>query len=160
MIKRATVDDLDYIHFVLRHPDIYPYIIDSGSPKEAKNYDVTDLINNPIVYCLIPVIDDKQIGIFFLHPHNFVMYEIHSNILPKYRGWKAFKAGKQVCEWMFQYTFCKKIISCIPDGNDAALALALKCSFQIEGRYKKAFLKDNQLRDLILVGVSKEDICQ
>jgi RimJ/RimL family protein N-acetyltransferase len=63
--------------------------------------------------------------------------------------------------WMFNNTPCQKIITNIPSFNRPAKLLALKCGMKQEGLITKTFMKNNQIYDVHLMGITKEEaLCQ
>ena len=90
-----------------------------------------------------------------LKPWNTVTYEIHTCILPPYRGRAAIHAGKDAGAWMFENTQCRKIVTLVPEDNRPALFHALNSGMRKEGLIKDSFLQDGDLSDLILLGLEK-----
>ena len=150
MIKRLNEDDIMFVNRIMRDKQIYPYISDDGCPN-VEDFTALPILQNEGCYVLSP--DDNSVFIFY--PWNYVTYEVHTCILPDSRGVIATMLGREVCLWMFDYTFCRKIVTHIPVNNPSAYALAYRVGFRKEGLNKQSFLKNNELHDQILMGLYK-----
>lgn len=154
-IERCDISDLEYVDFVMRHPSIYPHISDDLSPK-AEAFSAGALLASPQIIFLKPFIEGFGAGVFLMHPWNSVTYEVHSCVLPGFRGKLAVTASRLAASWMFRNTGCRKITTQIPARNRAAYALAHRAGFRTEGVNKKSFLKNGVLYDQALMGLSKD----
>jgi RimJ/RimL family protein N-acetyltransferase len=109
----------------------------------------------------LEVVGDEGLGMYLIHPHNCVTYEIHTCLLPTAWGDKAKQAAKLVLNWIFQNTPCMKVITHVPETNALALRYAKRAGMVVEGNNRKSFLKNGQLLDQIQLGITKEEhICQ
>lgn len=98
-------------------------------------------------------------GLFMLVPINQVTAEIHTCLLPSIHGKNAMIAGRLLLSHLF--TKYQKAISWVPSPNRKALIYALKLGFQVEGVNRASFLKNGELVDQKLVGLTKGDyLCQ
>lgn len=154
MIRRLTPDDKNLFTSICLHDSVFPYITDDGIFSNPL-YDIGSVLMIDKIYCLVygPGI------LFILIPYNFVTYEVHTCVLPQYRGKEATRATKVGAKWMFTETPCQKINTFIPITNTQAYALARSAGMKIEGVNKKSFLKDGVLYDQIMMGLCKEDVC-
>ncbi len=153
-IRRATIEDAEFIRSVYGQKGVWDTISDDGSPS----VDTIDF--GPVIkaaYFLIPN-ENTAIGAFLFHPWNTITYEMHSAILRQYRGPMAIEAATKAGVWMFDHTSCRKIVTTIPRPNYAAKALAVACGMQQEGIIAKSFLKNGKAHDQYLFGISKEDV--
>jgi hypothetical protein len=104
---------------VANHPDVKPWLL---APEGV--IDLSGVIENPANYALW-----RDGGGFVLVCHEPGIYEAHSLFLPEARGHSiaAMRAG---FEYMFVATDAIEIVTSVPDGNEAALALASKAGFK------------------------------
>ncbi len=156
VIERLDVTDLGYVNGVMRHPSIYPHISDDLCPK-AKDFTAEPMLWSPQAIFLRPVIEGFGAGVFLFHPWNSVTYEVHSCVLPGFRGKLSVEASVRAAEYMFKNTGCRKIVTQVPAWNRAAYALAHRAGFRAEGVNRKSFLRNGILYDQALLGLMKDD---
>lgn len=152
MIREARLEDIDFINSVFKHPEIYPYISDDGSPQNIEEFSVMPVFLNPFFKFLI----FESSAVFMLTAMNAITFEIHSMIWPAFRGKTAVEICRQGIEYVFANTNCKKLVTQIPVMNRAAYALAYKVGLRTEGVNKKSFLKNGILYDQYFMGITKE----
>jgi len=138
--------DYDLIMDIMTHPDIYPYISDDGSPSQE---DFSPIQSDDIYYLIC------EAGLFMYHPHNCITVEVHSCVLPEYRG-KSVAYAKASVEWMFENTKYRKVITQVPSYNKRALVYAQKAGLEIEGTNRMSFMKNGKIYDQTILGV----VCQ
>ncbi len=156
MIKRATTEDIESLKNIWSHPEIAPYIRDDLTPK--MEIDFKPLVSNPLLYFLMAITESgDKAGCFFVHPWNSICFEVHTLILPEFRGKVAITLGKEAIEWGFTETLCTKIVTQVPTWNRKAYAFALRVGFKIEGNNKSSFLWKGKLYDQYFMGKIKEN---
>lgn len=140
---------MDTINRIVSNPDIWN--------------DITDDHASPVIVLQIPglmwvlVKEEENIcGAYLLEFRNCRCYEVHTCILPEYRGKKAIEIGKQGLEWIFNNTPCLKIITHVPECNPKAFVYARKCGFKQEGINRRSFMKYGILQDQYVLGICKE----
>lgn len=149
--------DPDYIKRVMTDRRVWPHISDDFAPHPSEFEPVMD---NGIFY-LAPEHDGQRVGVFMYHPHSFILYEVHTCILPLYRGAPAVKAARDGLEWMVQHTPAQKIITHVPASNNLALRFALRVGLIPEGTNRASYMKRGELIDQHLLGITREEIqCQ
>lgn len=123
---------------------------------------VDDGVCNPDLY--FPPMHDSifwlkvgEYGVFMLHPHNLITYEVHTILLPHTRG-KAVDVAIEARNWFFTNTQCERIITNVPSFNQLALRLAKKSGMTEYGINPKSFKKGGVLYDQTLLGISKGEI--
>jgi RimJ/RimL family protein N-acetyltransferase len=154
-IRKATLDDAKFILSVLNHPDIDEKSNDDGL------YDITHdnielNLESEFITILIPSLDQDDIGFFLFIQQNLIMAELHTCILPGYRGLKVVEAARLVKDYIWNKTPFKKVVTQVPSYNKAAIFMALKCGFKREGINKLSFLKNGMLYDQHYFGLCKE----
>jgi len=154
---RCTIKDKDRINDIFTDISVWDSISDDGCDDDIKTKIAETFLYNPNVYILNPMPN----AVFVLIPQNAITYEVHTAIKQESRGRVGFKAGRDAIKWMFENTGCQKLISWVPEFNRSALVFASMNGFDIEGTSKKSFLKNGELFDQILVGLTKGGwLCQ
>ncbi len=141
MVKRTT--DMELVSRILNHPQVFDGITDDLSPKPCVP-DPTHLF----------VVNEERTGLCQVTPFTGTTCVVHIAALPKLWGRFA-PFVKEVIEWGWENTRYTKIIGFTPACNRAALALARRAGFKEEGRITKSFLKNWELYDMIVFGLSK-----
>ena len=146
--------DLAYVREVMTHPAIWPHVSDDTGDRDT--YAPPD---HESIYWLVPV-DAAPLGVFLVHPHSAVCWEVHTALLPQARGGKADEAAQALIAWVFGNTSCQKLITHVPAYNRRALAFAKRAGLVEEGRVTRSFLRRGSLIDQYLLGICKESPCQ
>lgn len=81
-----------------------------------------------------------------------VLYEGHVAMLP---GVRSDDFARAAIEWMWSNTPAQKLYCRIWARNRAAIAYVKRAGFMQEGRMTGAVLKNQQLHDMIVLGISK-----
>ena len=143
MIKRTT--DMELISKILNHPQVFDWITDDVSPCPC--------VPNPNHLHLV---DETGTMLLTATHVNGITCEVHIAALPESWG-RAVSFFKECISWGFENTRYTKVIGFTPAYNRAALALAKRAGFKEEGRIKNSFLKNWELHDQIVFGLSKYD---
>lgn len=99
------------------------------------------------------------VAIFVIRGHSRILWEVHTCILPEYRGATADAAAKALIAYVFEHG-CLKLITLVPSFNRAAMLFALHAGLRMEGTLKASFQKGGRLYDQALLSVNKEQPCQ
>ena len=142
--------DMATVKAILSHPAIWPHIHDDMA-GECRPLDVGGL------YWLLVEDDEGPAGVFLVHAHNGVCYEVHTCMLPRTWGAQARQATHLCRAWMFQNTPCRKLITNVPAYNLLALRFAKRCGMTLEGINRKSYLKNGELMDQHVLGLTKEE---
>lgn len=157
MVRIVDHRDIDS---VFKHKDIYEHLSDDYT-QEPDELDTKAMVENDIVYFLAGVVDEKVASMFFYHPHNQAMYEVHSAVLPEYRGKLAVKMAAESLKWMFTNTECRKVITHVPIYNIPALSIAKRVGMIVEGVNRASIMKSGTMTDQTILGITKEEsLCQ
>lgn len=151
MITLQPLNDLDLINRVILDTAVNDDISDDAS----KNHELQQL---PHTFECLGIYQNEEVkGLFMLVPQNAVTAEIHTCLL--LRGKEAFQAGEILLDYLFSNY--QKAISYTPSTNKKALFYALRLGFKKEGVLTQSFLKNGELLDQTLVGLTKgEYLCQ
>jgi len=157
-MMQAVRKDRNRINEILGHDSVWPWISDDNTPKNVRYTLGQYFMEEPGTVVLHP----NEYSVFIFRPVNSVTYEAHTNILPSGRGVEAIGAGKGALKWMFKNTPCQKVITWVPVFNRMASIFARMCGLKREGNATKSYLKDGELHDQILLGITKEEFmkCQ
>lgn len=147
--------DVDTVARFIGHPEIYPMMADDYSQIETAEKAAVAMVSAGIW-----AVQPSEHTLFLLFPRTVTMWEVHTMILPEGRGRKAIIDGHRALDWLFENSSCEKVISYIPAFNGKALFYAKKVGMKVEGIVTRSFRKNNALHDQIMVGISKEDVCQ
>lgn len=110
---------------------------------------------NPAIWHVLARENDELLGLFSFYPSNSICWRAHLCLLPNSWGFPARRAGKGVIRWLFENSPCLKITGEIPIFNTLALRYVRSLGFEEMGTNHDSFLKDGQLYDQILLGLSK-----
>lgn len=152
MIRRCTIEDLEFVDSVLKHDSIYPFISDDNFPP-VDEFTIEPLLVNPGVH----VLTTNEYSVFLGVPVvNTIVYDYHVNILPEGRGKIAVESNIQAVDYLFHETECQKLISFIPELYPNVLKFALANGEVEEGLLHKSFLKNGKLYNIHVLGITKE----
>jgi len=108
MIEVHPTADMEFIHRMMRHPDIYPSIGDDSSPKDPNQLDGTNYFADSIN--LEVDLNGAPVGVIVLHKEGDKL-EAHTLMTKLCRGKNAISAVKSAIEWVFKNTGFKEITS-------------------------------------------------
>lgn len=151
--------DLELVHRLCSHPEVYPHIIDDGCPQNSADWHIH--YDSRRIY-LVPyhIRDDRPptpMGVIAFFPMNFVLYEGHIFLLPEYRGQVSVEIVHKTNQWLFDNTTAQKIIGFVPVTRIAVKKLMEKCAFKEEGFCPKSVLLNGQLVDQYILGIGRDD---
>jgi len=146
MIYRCK--DTKSIAKILNHPKVFKWV---GDDFAAIGY-VPVVLNEAIIWLM----NKEQTGLIKIDQVNFVTCHVHIATLPELWG-KADKFVEEALYWGFNWTHFLKVIALIPVFNNLALKLVERNGFEKEGCIKKSFLKNWELHDQSIYGLTKED---
>lgn len=157
MIERLTRPvDVNEIGDIMREEDVWSNITDDGSSVFSLSH-LTAIIGVHNLYFLVPIIQGVRVGVFFLHPHNYIAYELHSMVRKENRGRLVREGLMEVGEFMFNSTPCQKIVTMVPSGNYRAKFMARFMGMEYEGINRKSLLRNGKLMDQYIYGACKCD---
>jgi hypothetical protein len=156
-MKRCTLEDLDFVNSIIRHPDVYPWVSDDNSPPPEQNTLAQMLLGCESVF----VLSSNEFTIFVFIPLNSIHFELHTLVLPEGRGKIAIASAKEAGKWIIENTPCQKMKTMVPVFNRAAKWMSRKLGFKYEGTETKSFLKNGILYDQESFGITrKEWLCR
>jgi RimJ/RimL family protein N-acetyltransferase len=142
---------MESIAKIFNHPKVYEWVSDDTcAPPYVPDPNSVFLMN-----------EAKTAAVRIDHL-NGVTCMVHIGALPESWG-RVSTFVKDGVKWVFEKTRYTKIISFAPVYNKAAIFLGKRCGFKIEGTVTKSFLKNWELHDQVILGLSKYDeevLCQ
>ncbi len=144
--------DLALARAIITWPGLYEWQSDDGSPSR-EDYDPP---SDERVWYILARDGETLLGVWMLHPHNAIEYEVHTCLLPGHGFRRARIAAKEAIAWVWQHTPAKRLITKIPAYNRIAYRFALDAGFQMIGVDEKSFLKNGVKYDQALLGLSPE----
>lgn len=150
MLRFERTHDLALVKQVLTHPKIWPHITDDGCGAPGD----FEPVDHPGFWYVVVENGTLQ-GMFTFQKQNAVCWEVHTCLLPSAWGKMSREATHGVREWVWANSDCQRIVTSVPAYNRLALRLAKASGMSEYGTNHKAFLRDGELHDLILLGVSR-----
>lgn len=149
-VLMQQIHDKNIILGTVRHHKIYQSITDDSCPK---NPDELQYINDDLIY-LGAHLNNIYHGLFLIHKHNFILFEVHTSLLPTAWG-NATVFAKACIEWVFKNTLCQRLITNVPDGNRLALKLAKNSGMVEYGYNPMSIMKNSKLLGQTMLGINK-----
>lgn len=144
----SLTTDIEDIERIINHPQVTGWLKDDLSPDE-----VTPVIHESILYLM----DENKHGVLRVDPLNGISCCVHIAALPEMWG-KTHEFVDSSIQWIKKNTFYQKAIAMIPRYNKLSIRLAKAVGMKHEGTITKAFLKDWELHDLLIFGLSKYEV--
>ena len=138
------------------------YILSNPRIWEAITFDdqVVDDADLPMgdehVY-LITKCDGLKVGLNYFHYLNPKMVELHPSVLPVYRPAHSYNSVRLGIDWIFRTTDIEKITVQIPDCFPYVRGFALRIGFTMEGTFKNAYPKRNEMININLLGLTRSE---
>ena len=151
-ISFERTHDWELVKKIATHPKNWTHIGDDFAPEPSK----WEPNKSDDVWYILARDGGELLGLFVIFPENAVCWRIHMCMLPVGYGERAHAAGRGIVEWVWNNTPCRRIVASICEDNRLALAFALSSGFIGFGMNEKSWLKDGELKNLIMLGVSKE----
>jgi hypothetical protein len=143
MVKKTT--DMELVAKIINHPDVYSWVTDDLSPDEY----VPDGRN-------LYIINDEGTAVVMVSPLQSVTCTAHIATTPDLCG-TAKDFVQESIKWGWANTRYSKIVCIVPVFNKRVARLCIGCGFKKEGTITKSFLKNFQLCDQDIYGMSKYD---
>lgn len=153
-IHFERTSDMDIVRGIARHPRIYEGISDDFSPKVGD----FNPIDHPDIWYVLAWDDKELLGMWTLVPENHVCWEVHTCLLPSAWGPRASRAVKLAIRWAFENSKCLRLVTKVPAYNRIALRFAERAGMTEYGVNPKSFMKNGELHDQHLLGISKSEV--
>jgi RimJ/RimL family protein N-acetyltransferase len=158
VISIGRSKDFRLVWGILTEPEIYPLIGDDFSPPWWR-FRVNE---HPDIWYVAVHDAGRLIGMFSLVPQNRVCWELHAVMLPGAGTVEKWRAARALPAWLAENTECRRLTAAVPACNGPAIAYGTHgIGMHYVGRQVKAFQKNGQLHDLVLLGRSIGEVkCQ
>lgn len=153
-IRIAQLDpqaDAELILSTLRHPTVYPHIRDDATPPPAE----LQVSSAPSIGYLGAWDSETFMGLWVVDRRNAVTIEVHICFLPLAAGSKGLEVAKAGADWVWANTDFVRIVTSVPVFNNLAIRFAERIGMQRYGENQSSFLKDGELHNEILLGLSR-----
>lgn len=151
MIQYEITDDAGFINSCLTSPVVWRMGSDDSMAMVNPNLFFAQLGNRFFLKA-------GDYGLLVGIPVNSIMLDVHVALLPTARG-KAADICLGALMWMANNTQYVRFVASIPEYNKLAIKLAMNVGMQCIGVNEKSFMKNGNLVNQILFGISKEDLC-
>ncbi len=149
-MKICTIEDIEAIDRVLKHPSVYDKISDDGSESKL-NFTAVSLLENKI-----PVIMPNYETVIIYIPHNNCTYDVHITSTPEGRGEQAIRAGEIGIRYAFECIVgCEKLICFVPEIYPNVSSFVIRNNFVKEGKLTKSYKKNGVLYDEFVYGLRR-----
>lgn len=136
----------------LCHPRVYPHSSDDFSPPPEEISQHIDCEKQLYVGCEFGGV---FLGCFLFAPHNHILYEVHTMLLPAAWGPTALLCARAAQEWLWRETPARRLVTSVPGDNVLALRFAQKCGFVEYGLNPRSIQKGGILLDQHLLGTDR-----
>lgn len=126
-------NDRARIRAVVAHPDVWPHVADDCSGAAGE-------FHPPIAEHLVYLMPADDAACFLLHPHNAILWEVHSAVLPEHRS-RSKALAEAVIAWA-RGRGVRSLVTYVPKGNERAAHLACSVGFHRIGDVPASFLRD------------------
>ena len=148
------INDPELIKSIITDPELWERLKEDG--LKAENYE--PLMTENAMYLGVYV-GDLLIGVFSYHKQNSSTINIHANILQKYRKQYAKEAGRLAITYFAYDTHdtIQKLIAEIPVIYKDVYHFSLNNGLIKEGINRKSILKNGELVDTYMLGITKQE---
>ena len=143
MVRRAN--DMDAVSKIINHPKVFDMAKDDYTPDPV--------VADPDAFYII---NDEETGVIRVDPISGCTCIVHVAALPELWG-KTKEFVKEALDWGLRNTGFMKAIALVPTENSLATKLCLDVGFRFEGFVCKSIMRDFELRDQFLFGLTKFD---
>ena len=130
IISVQPSDDMEFFNRMVNHPDIAPFVRDDSST----GYIDCSLLDDSNSVRLKILADDVDAGFAILINTRTDEYELHSGLLPQYRGRLAIAAGLAVIAWARASKVCSRLTTWAWENARHVLLITRRAGFQEERR--------------------------
>jgi RimJ/RimL family protein N-acetyltransferase len=146
--------NIELIASVMFDDYVFDVMSEDGATKESQRFDVYE-------HCwLKAVVDGELIGLYHLIPRTGSTLEAHLHVLKEHRKEHARAGILKAYEWVLNNTdeSMIKINALIPENHNNVLNFTLNNGFIHEGVNRKSHVKNNEIYDVNMVGITREEM--
>ena len=146
--------DAEIIEGLMRMPDIWATVAEDGQNPDDFKADCEG-------ECWLLMMDGENfVGAYNLHSHNSVTVEIHAHVLPTHRKQYSYATGIAALQWVTDNTNYQKVVAVIPTIYENVKRFTCSFGFQEEGINRKSYLKNGEIVDQWLLGITRDEILE
>ena len=135
-------------------PEIFATVAEDGQDPAGYEPDV-----QAEVWLAMTTNDDDLVGLYNLHSRNAVTVEIHAQVLPEHRKEYSNATGLAALRWIrVNIPDCYKVIATVPALYPNVRKFTESFGFQLEGVNRSSYLKDGEVHDQWLLGITRDEI--
>jgi len=150
-INFSESKDWETIRNIVTNQKIYPYVSDDFSPA-PENYQP---IQQEQAHYVLVRDGDELLGLWAFCEHTHICWQVHTCLLPIAYGERARIAAREMAEWIWNNTYCLRVITEIPEYNRLALRFARQSGMIDFGFNHACYLKHGVLYGVYLLGMSR-----
>lgn len=154
VIHLSRTYDAQLIRSIITNQAIYGRMSDDYAPARE---DYQPAAPDAACYVLVEV-DGQAKGLWILVPQSLTLWEVHTALLPEIWGTTAKLAAPLLLDWVWQNTLCQRLFTVVPQYARATRKFAMHAGMEECGKHERAYLKDGELQDLIIMGVNRPSI--
>lgn len=154
MIELQRTRDYQLVASIMRRREIYRSLADDFYPAPEQ---FLPIASEGLVH-LLAFDGDRQgelLGVLVAHPINPVLWEVHHALLPSCWGARAHAVGIAFEAWLWENTLAQTAFGFTPECNRLALRYARRHGMRECGRIPRAWQKDGELFDIIILAKSR-----
>jgi RimJ/RimL family protein N-acetyltransferase len=145
--------DYALISAIMRHPRLYGAAADDFACARES----FEARQDEAIWYVMAYDGARVLGLFAICPQNAVTWEIHTRLLPDTWGAIATAAARAIVPWIWENTGCRRLVTACPSYNRLAVRFAERAGGMVRyGVNPASWLKDGQLFDQVLLGISKQ----
>lgn len=147
--------DLNLIKEAAFNEKIIVDLLEDGQTKDDCEFDVFS-----DCYLAVKLLSGELVGVYILKPISKTVVDIHPMILPRYRKGYCNKSLKCVFKWFLENCTdsVKKIVAQFPVTSKNIERFAIQNGFKKEGVNRLSFMKNGELVDQTMIGITRKEI--
>jgi len=152
MISVERIRDPGLVIQAVTHPRVWHHSSDDFSPSVADMAQYIDCERQMWLGCWH---GEEYLGCFLFQPHNHVLWEVHTVLLPIAWGALSSACAAAALEWVWSNLPAKRLVTSVPENNPLALRFAQRSGFDGYGFNPGAIQKNGKLLGLHMLGITK-----
>lgn len=130
LISLQPSNDNEFFNRVVNHPEISPFVRDDSVVGDIDCSPLND--SNSVRFKILA--DGVDAGFFILIRKLAGEYELHSGLLPQYRGCNAVSAGRAIIAWARDSGICSRLTTWAWEHARHVLLITRRIGFQEQSR--------------------------
>lgn len=151
-LKAERTYDLKIIESVAFNKEIIGDLLEDGQTINDCGFDTE-------YDCYLTVkLKDELIAIYILKPKSLTVLDIHPMVIPEYRKRYCNKSLRCVFKWILDNCTVQKVVAQFPSTSKNIERFAVHNGFKKEGINRLSFMKNGELIDQVMVGITRKEI--